>query len=152
MYAIIEDGSRQYRVSQGDRIRLDHRDVQVGDRIELTRVLLYADGTDTRIGQPAIEGVRVVAEVIGQPTVKTVIQKFRRRKNYRRLKGHTQPFVEVRVKHILLPGQDAPVEEPKPAPEESAPEAAAPAPEPPSEPRPEEPAPTTPEENQPSST
>src|SRR5262245_39022679 len=102
MYAVFEDGSRQYRVSEGDTVRVDFRDAEVGSRVEFNRVLLYAGGTDTLIGQPLVEGARVLGEVIGHPSTKTYIQKFRRRKNYRRLKGHRQPFTEVQVRNILL--------------------------------------------------
>lgn len=108
MYAIFEDGSRQYRVSVGDSVRLDHREADVGSSLELGTVLLVADGADVLVGQPLVSGARVVAEVSGHPSTKTVIQHFRRRKNYRRLKGHTQPYVEVRIKHILRPGDAAP--------------------------------------------
>ena len=52
MYAVFEDGSRQYRVSEGDVVTLDYRDAEVGSRLEFNRVLLYAGGEDTRIGQP----------------------------------------------------------------------------------------------------
>jgi large subunit ribosomal protein L21 len=108
MYAIFEDGSRQYRVSVGDTVRIDHREAAVGSSLELGKVLLVADGADALIGQPLVGGARVVAEVTGHPSTKTVIQHFRRRKNYRRLKGHRQPYVEVRIKHILKPGESAP--------------------------------------------
>jgi large subunit ribosomal protein L21 len=108
MYAIFEDGSRQYRVSVGDTVRIDHREAEVGSNLELGKVLLVADGADVLVGQPLLSGARVVAEVTGHPTTKTVIQHFRRRKNYRRLKGHRQPYVEVRIKHILRPGQAVP--------------------------------------------
>ena len=74
-------------------------------RSNSANVLLVADGANVLIGQPLLAGGRVVAEVTGQPSTKTVIQHFRRRKNYRRLKGHRQPYVEVRVKHILKPGE-----------------------------------------------
>ena len=91
MYAIIEDGSRQYRAEEGALIVLDYRDVKPGDTIELNKVLLLQDGGSAK----------VVAEVVDLPKKKTVIQKFKRRKNYRRLKGHTQPYVRVRVKQIV---------------------------------------------------
>ena len=113
MYAIVEDGSRQYRVEPNSTLVIDYRDVQPGQSLELTKVLLYQNGPDTLIGQPLVEGARVLTEVVDLPTKKTVIQKFRRRKNYRRLKGHTQPFVRVRVKHILKPGEQPPPEPPK---------------------------------------
>jgi large subunit ribosomal protein L21 len=108
MYAIFEDGSRQYRVAVGDTVRLDHREAAVGSSVELGKVLLVADGADLLVGQPLVAGARVVGEVTGHPSTKSVIQHFRRRKNYRRLKGHRQPYVEVRIKHILRPGDAAP--------------------------------------------
>jgi large subunit ribosomal protein L21 len=105
MHAIIQDGSRQYRVREGDVVQLDYRDVDVGTQLELTRVLLYQSGEDVRIGQPVVEGARVTALVVDHPSVKLTIQKYRRRKNYRRFKGHRQPYTAVRIRSILLPGQ-----------------------------------------------
>lgn len=101
MYAIVTNGSRQHRVEAGSTINIDYRDVNVGDSIELDEVLLLQSGEETLIGQPRLLGAKVVAEVVGMTKVKTVIQKFRRRKNYRRLKGHTQPYVKVKVKEIV---------------------------------------------------
>ena len=112
MYAVFEDGSRQYRVSEGDLVQLDFRDAAVGTRLQLERVLLYSSGDDTRIGRPLLEGMRVVAEVVDHPSIKTYIQHFRRRKNYRRLKGHRQPYTLVQVRHILQPGQEPPATPP----------------------------------------
>jgi large subunit ribosomal protein L21 len=101
MYAIFEDGSRQYRVEEGSVVVIDYRDVKPGDTVELNKVLLYQNGDTAKIGQPLVHGAKVVAEVVELPKKKTVIQKFKRRKNYRRLKGHTQPYVRVRVKQIV---------------------------------------------------
>jgi large subunit ribosomal protein L21 len=101
MYAIFEDGSRQYRAEEGALVVIDYRDVKPGDTIELNKVLLYKDGDSAKIGQPLVGGAKVVAEVVDLPKKKTVIQKFKRRKNYRRLKGHTQPYVRVRIKSIV---------------------------------------------------
>ncbi len=124
MYAVFEDGSRQYRVSEGDVVRLDWREAEIGSRLELGRVLLYQGGDATHIGRPLVEGARVLAEVVDQPTVKTYIQKFRRRKTYRRFRGHRQPFVAVQIRSILLAGQQPPAEkkeaEPKEKPAETA--------------------------------
>jgi large subunit ribosomal protein L21 len=116
MYAIIEDGSRQYRVEAGATVTIDYREAEVGQRLELGKVLLLSSGADTLIGQPLVSGARVLAEVVDFPSVKTITQKFRRRKNYRRLKGHTQPHVRVKVTHILKAGEATPPEAPKPAP------------------------------------
>lgn len=115
MYAVFEDGSRQYRVSEGDVLWVDFRDVAKGTRLTFDRVLLYRNGDDLQIGRPLLTGARVVADVVRRPTeddpnpsIKVYVQKFRRRKNSRRLRGHRQPYVEVQIKHILLSGQEAP--------------------------------------------
>jgi large subunit ribosomal protein L21 len=110
MYAVFADGSRQYRVGEGDLVRVDFRDVEPGSTVEFERVLLYQSGQDTQLGQPTVVGAKVVGEVVDHPTVKHYIQKFRRRKTYRRLRGHRQPFTAVRIKSILLPGQQAKAE------------------------------------------
>ena len=91
--------------------------VELGQTLELNKVLLYHSGAETLIGRPLVEGAKVIAEVIDElVTKKTMTQKFRRRKNYRRLKGHTQPYVRVKVTHILKAGEPTPSEAPKPAP------------------------------------
>ncbi len=109
MYAVFIDGSRQYRVQEGDLVRVDYREAQPGDRIEFGRVLLLkGDGGAADVGLPLLGGARVVGEVHEQTSEKHVIQYFRRRKNYRRLKGHRQPYTMIRVRHILGAGQDAP--------------------------------------------
>lgn len=107
MYAVFEDGSRQYRVQEGDVVKLDFRDVAIGTQLEFDHVLLCQDA-ETKIGQPLIAGAKVVAEVVQHPTTKLYIQHFRRRKNYRRLKGHRQPYTSVRIRSISFPGMAAP--------------------------------------------
>ena len=118
MNAIIEDGSRQYLVEEGDVIQLDYRAAEEGDQIELPHVLLYKNEDNLQIGRPTLEGARVLAEVIDHPSIKTYIQKFRRRKNYRRFKGHRQFYTRVVVNHILLAGQQPPPPEPEENPSE----------------------------------
>ena len=103
MYVVFEDGSRQYRVSVGEVVKLDYRAAEIGASLEFDRVLLSERDGAATIGQPVIAGARVLAEVVDLPRIKTYIQRFRRRKNYRRFKGHTQPFTSVRVKQIVLP-------------------------------------------------
>jgi large subunit ribosomal protein L21 len=125
MYAVFEDGSRQYRVSEGDVVQVDFRDVAVGAEVEFDRVLLYKGADDPNIGQPLVEGARIVAEVVDHPSTKLYIQHFRRRKNYRRLRGHRQPYTSVRIRSILLPGMERP---PAPAQATATPPAATPEP------------------------
>jgi large subunit ribosomal protein L21 len=103
MYAVFEDGSRQYRVQEGDIVKVDFRAADVGASLEFNRVLLYQSDADTTFGHPVIEGARVVAEVVDHPSTKLYIQHFRRRKNYRRLKGHRQPYTSVKIQKIVLP-------------------------------------------------
>jgi large subunit ribosomal protein L21 len=100
MYAIIEDGSRQYRVEEGKFVILDYRDIKEGDKLELTKVLLIEKDGTPRIGLPHVEGAKVIATVVGFPRVKTMTQKFRRRKASKRLRGHTQPHIRVKVESI----------------------------------------------------
>ncbi len=103
MYAVFEDGSRQYRVQEGEVVKVDFRDVQVGASLEFDKVLLAEKEGAATIGKPLIAGARVVGEVVELPATKTFIQHFRRRKNYRRFRGHTQPYTSVRVQQIVLP-------------------------------------------------
>ena len=105
MYAVFEDGSRQYRVQEGDVVKVDYRAAEVGASVEFNRVLLCQSDADTKIGQPLVEGARVVAEVVDHPSTKLYIQHFRRRKNYRRLRGHRQPYTSVKIQKILLGGR-----------------------------------------------
>lgn len=116
MFAVFEDGSRQYRVQEGDVVDLDFREAEPGARLEFGRVLLYHNADDLRLGQPLVEGARVLGEVVEQTSIKLYIQHFRRRKNYRRLRGHRQHYTRIQVRNILLPGQEPPVA-PPPAPE-----------------------------------
>ncbi|MSR31041.1 MAG: 50S ribosomal protein L21 [Gemmataceae bacterium] len=102
MYAVFEDGSRQFRVSEGDVVKLDHRETPVGESIELDHVLLVVNGADVKIGHPLVAGAKVVAEVLGELSEKYRIQKFRRRKNYRRLTGHRQYHIQVKIKSIIV--------------------------------------------------
>jgi large subunit ribosomal protein L21 len=112
MYAVFEDGSRQYVVNEDDVLRVDYREVEEGSTIEFDRVLLYkGDDGQALIGQPVIAGARIIAEVVKHPTEKVTIQHFRRRKNYRRFKGHRQPYTEVAIMYILKAGEQPPADE-----------------------------------------
>jgi large subunit ribosomal protein L21 len=116
MYAVFEDGSRQYRISEGEMVRVDYREAEPGTQVEFQRILLYQNGDDTRIGQPTVDGMRVIAEVLEHPSEKLYVQHFRRRKNYRRLRGHRQYYTLVRVRNILLPGMEPPAADSPPPP------------------------------------
>jgi large subunit ribosomal protein L21 len=101
MYAIIEDGGRQIKVEEGQRVDVDYRDASRGDQLTFDRVLAYRDDEGLRVGQPTLDSAKVTAEVLG-PNLgpKIVVQKFRRRKTYRRKTGHRQLFTRVKIHKI----------------------------------------------------
>jgi large subunit ribosomal protein L21 len=100
MYAVIKTGGKQYRVSEGDRLRIEKISGEKGDTIELGEVLMLG-GDKVSIGSPLVSGAAVSAEIIGQGLgKKIVVFKMRRRKRYRRKNGHRQPFTELRIKGI----------------------------------------------------
>jgi large subunit ribosomal protein L21 len=104
MYAIIEDSGQQFKVSEGDVLRVDLRDLADGAKeIEFPRVLLLADEGDVRVGRPLVEGAKVQAEVL-DPLAKgekVHVYYFRRRKHSRSKVGHREKYIEVRVKKIV---------------------------------------------------
>jgi len=100
MYAVFSDGSHQYRVSEGDVVKVDFRDLEPGASVEFPSVLLVSNGDDLKIGQPMVAGVKVVGEVVDQTSLKLRVQHFRRRKNYRRVRGHRQWHTQVKIMSI----------------------------------------------------
>ncbi|MBZ2190510.1 50S ribosomal protein L21 [Alcanivorax sp. JB21] len=101
MYAVIKTGGKQYRVEEGDLLRIEKLEVGTGETLEFDEVLLVADGDNITVGQPLIEGAKVTAEVVEQGRHKKIrIVKFRRRKHYRKQQGHRQWFTEVKITGI----------------------------------------------------
>jgi large subunit ribosomal protein L21 len=101
MYAIIQDGGRQYRVQPGQLLDLDYRETPGGESIRFDKVILVSSKNGVQVGSPTVSGVAVEAEVVGpRKGEKLVIQKFRRRKNYRRRTGHRQLYTRVRIGKI----------------------------------------------------
>jgi large subunit ribosomal protein L21 len=102
MYAVIATGGKQYRVSEGAVLRVEKLDAEEGASIEFDRVLLVGDGDTVNVGKPFLEGGKVQATVMSQGKGRKVeIVKFRRRKNYRRTKGHRQQFTQVKITGIV---------------------------------------------------
>lgn len=100
MYAIIVDGGRQYKVTEGDELVVDYRQTAAGGEVRFDRVLAIG-GDELKVGQPAIDGAAVTAEVLGPVQgPKLVVQKMRRRKNLRRKNGHRQISTRVRITKI----------------------------------------------------
>ena len=101
MYAIIMTGGKQYRVSQGDKLRVEKLDVAEGDNIELDQVLMVVDGDNIKIGAPVLDGGKVTAQVKTHGRGdKVEIIKFRRRKHHMKRQGHRQAFTELEITGI----------------------------------------------------
>ena len=100
MFAIIRTGGKQYKVSEGDIIGVEKIEAEAGDKIEFDQVLMVA-GDDVKVGSPVVEGAKVSAEVLDQKKdKKIVIFKFKAKKNYRKKKGHRQPYTLVKIEKI----------------------------------------------------
>src|SRR3954462_10739509 len=103
MYAIIEEGGRQFKVTSGDVIRIDRPFDENTKNLTFDRVLLVAGEGDPKIGIPAVGGATVTADVIREAKgPKIDIQKYKRRKGYHRRIGHRQKYTEVRITGINL--------------------------------------------------
>lgn len=101
MYAVIKTGGKQYRVEQGDTLALERLDGDTGTQFSFDEVLLLGSEDVTTIGRPLVQGASVKATIIEQGRAKKIIVfKFRRRKNYKRKKGHRQYFTRVRIDAI----------------------------------------------------
>lgn len=100
-YAVIETGGRQLRVTPGEKVRVDRLGAQAGETVTFDRVLLLGAGGDLLIGAPTVEGARVRAKVLGEHRDrKVIIFKKKRRKQYRRTRGHRQWYTLVEIEAI----------------------------------------------------
>ena len=101
MYAIIEESGKQYKVTSGDRIRVDREFSEEQKSITFDKVLLVAGEGSPKIGAPLVAGAAVTADVIGAVKgPKIDIQKYKRRKGYHKKIGHRQPYLELRITGI----------------------------------------------------
>ncbi len=101
MYAVVQTGGKQYRVSAGATLKVEKLNAEEGASIELDKVLMIADGDDVKIGAPYVEGGSVTATVKSHGRAKKVnIIKFRRRKHHMKRQGHRQAFTELEVTGI----------------------------------------------------
>ena len=107
-YAIVETGGKQYKVTPGQKIDVDRLAVAEGQDIELSKVLLIADGKDTVVGNPTIDGAKVVATCLGEGKGnKVIVFKYKPKVRYRRKKGHRQLYARLEIKEIIKPGEVA---------------------------------------------
>lgn len=101
MYAVFTSGGKQYRVQEGDSLRVEKLDLAEGSSVEFDKVLLVGEGAEARVGTPYVEGGRVSATVEAHGRARKIkVVKFKRRTNYRRKLGHRQPYTKLRITGI----------------------------------------------------
>jgi large subunit ribosomal protein L21 len=102
MYAVIETGGKQYRVSEGDAINVEKLPYQAGERVEFEQVLLVSSKEGLSVGQPVVKGAKVVARVesVGRGP-KILVWKYRPKQRYRRRQGHRQAYTRLRIEKIV---------------------------------------------------
>ncbi len=101
MFAVIKTGGKQYRVSQGDKLRVETIDTDEGESVNLDDVLMIGEGDKVTIGTPLVSSASVTAKVLSHGRGKKIeIVKFRRRKHYRRQMGHRQNYTELEITGI----------------------------------------------------
>lgn len=101
MYAVIETGGKQYKVAVGDQLEVELVKGNEGDLVELSRVLMIADGDQVQVGKPLIEQAKVTARVLGTIRApKLIIFKYRAKEHYRRKTGHRQNLTKLRIESI----------------------------------------------------
>lgn len=105
MYAIVDVGSKQYRVEVGQVLDVEKLPAAAGGKITLDKVLFFTNGSGPQIGQPYVTGAKVVADVVAQDRdEKVVVFKFKHKVNYHRKKGHRQFYTRLKIAEIVGPG------------------------------------------------
>lgn len=101
MYAIIKTGGKQFRVSEGDIIKVEKLSPQEGEKVCFDEVLMVGDDGEVKVGSPNIEGATVDGTVLRHGKAKKItVFKFKSKKNYRKKQGHRQPFTQVKIDKI----------------------------------------------------
>ena len=108
MYAVVNSGGKQYKVQQGEVLRVEKISGDVGSPVTFDRVLMFADGDNVSIGQPVLDGISVEGHIVEQGKAKKIIVfKYKRRKRFRRKNGHRQEFTAVQIDSIKAKGSTA---------------------------------------------
>jgi large subunit ribosomal protein L21 len=101
MYAVISTGGKQYKVSEGETLRVEKIPGEIGAPVSFNRVLMFANGETVKVGQPTLADVTVTGHIVEQGKAKKVIVfKYKRRKRYRRKRGHRQQYTALRIDSI----------------------------------------------------
>lgn len=100
-YAIVEDGGKQYRAAIGETIEVDRYSLEIGDEVDLDRVLMISDGDDIAVGAPYVAGAKVQATVVSQVKApKIIVFKYLPKKRHRVKRGHRQQYTRLRIDAI----------------------------------------------------
>ncbi len=103
MYAVIKTGGKQYRVQEGEVLKLEKLAADIGETVEFDQVLALKTEDELKVGTPYVEGAKVQGKVLGQGKAKKIIVfKYKPKKNYRKKQGHRQPFTSVRIEKIMF--------------------------------------------------
>ena len=101
MYAIVDSGGKQYKVQEGEILRVEKLAGEMGDDVSFDKILMFSDGENVNIGTPLLEDVAVSGHIVEQGKAKKIIVfKYKRRKRYRRKQGHRQQFTAVKIDSI----------------------------------------------------
>ncbi len=101
MYAIVNTGGKQYKIQQGDVLRVEKIPGEVGSPVSFDKVLMFSDGENVNIGRPVLDNVAVKGHIVDQGKgKKIVVFKYKKRKRYRRKLGHRQQYTEIKIDSI----------------------------------------------------
>ena len=101
MYAVIASGGKQYKVKEGDILRIEKISGEIDETVSFDKVLMFSDGENVQIGQPDLDGVSVSGHIVEQDKAKKIIVfKYKKRKRYRRKQGHRQQYTAIKIDSI----------------------------------------------------
>jgi large subunit ribosomal protein L21 len=101
MYAIVNTGGKQYKIRQGDVLRVEKIPGKVGNPVSFDRILMFSDGENVEIGRPALDNVVVKGHIVEQGKAKKILVfKYKKRKRYRRKLGHRQKYTAIKIDSI----------------------------------------------------
>jgi large subunit ribosomal protein L21 len=102
MYAIIETGGKQYKVQEGDVIRIEKLNIADGEKVKFDKVLLLSEEGKLNVGKPYVDGASVEGQIEGQGKAKKILVfKYKPKKDYRKKQGHRQPYTQVKIEKIV---------------------------------------------------